>query len=55
MSSLLVSSMEAWEFFPWATSSFEVEAQVLEVMDFSLLKMQLILENFLGETFKDQM
>lgn len=45
-----------WECFPGATSSFEleVEAQVLDVMDSSLLKTQLILENFFGETFKDQ-
>lgn len=54
---LLVSSTEVWECFPWATSSFEleVEAQMLEVMDSSLLKVQLILENFFTETFKDQL
>lgn len=56
MSSLLVSSMEAWECFPLAASSFEleVEAQVLEAMDSSLLKTQLILEDFFGEMFRDQ-
>lgn len=56
MPSLLVLSVEAWECFPWATSSFEleVEAQVSEVMDSSLPEVQLILENFFGETFKDQ-
>lgn len=54
MSSLLVSSVEAWECFPLAASSFEVEAQVLEVMDSSLLKTQLILEDFFGEMFRDQ-
>lgn len=48
--------MEAWECFPLAASSFEleVEAQVLEVMDSSLLKTQLILEDFFGEMFRDQ-
>lgn len=56
MSSPFVSSMEVWECFPWATSSFELEvkAQVLEVMDSSLLKTQLFLENSFGETLKDQ-
>lgn len=56
MSSLLVLSVEAWECFPWATLSFELEAeaQVSDVMDSSLLEVQLILENFFGEMFKDQ-
>lgn len=48
--------MEAWECFPFAASSFEldVEVQVLEVVDSSLLKTQLILEDFFSETFRDQ-